>query len=86
MPRSSAEQLYVRKITAETPEGIQLPIRYLSDDGECAIDVDYYRDAPVSVEAKSSDYAIRSWASNILQDCVSPLGQGGFAYPQSEFP
>ena len=49
------------------------PIRYLSDDGVCAIDIQL----DSGREDSSSSFVISWYAKKILDECVTGLGKGG---------
>ena len=57
------------------PLNWRVPIRYLSDDGLCAIDVDLVRGSKGDT---TSDGAIAGTAAAILHACVEVLGESGF--------
>ena len=77
MPRSSDQhELHPRLPGGRTgvPTLSKLPIRYLSDDGLCAIDVS------LSVGSKgdtTTDRAIAGAARSVLFECVETHGSGG---------
>ena len=58
------------------PPKWRVPIRYLSDDGLCAIDVDL---ATQSKGDTTSDGDIAGMAESILHRCVEVHGEGGYA-------
>ena len=88
--RSSQPQVLRRRegaLTNDTP----VPIRYLSDDGTCAVDVDIF--PPGIAETTSDGLTISNLAGGILVKCVYQLGEGGTVYlpgnllhPTSAFP
>ena len=58
------------------PPKWRVPIRYLSDDGLCAIDVEL---AKRSKGDTTSDADIVEIAESILHQCVEAHGEGGYA-------
>ena len=59
-------------------EGTPLPIRYLSDDGLCAIDLDFVAGGDKDPEPLD-DYTISEQAGEILVGCVYKSMRGGYA-------
>lgn len=53
-------------------EGFELPKRYLSDDGQCAIDIDLFH-GEESIDFRT----LSDKAGRLLVECVSADGEGG---------
>ena len=75
--RSSHPQVFRRREGALTDD-VPVPIRYLSDDGTCAVDVDLF--PPGIAEATSDGLTISNFAGGILVQCVYQLDEGGTVY------
>lgn len=77
MPSSSESQTYAPR-TRKTPGGVGLPVRYLSDNGKCAIDLDQRRSSEaIAIDITTAD-TIREYTERLLDNCVSgPEKTGG---------
>ena len=78
MPRSRAAMTYVsRTYTTPIAGAIRLPLRYLSDDGACAIDVDQKRRTFGAISDFTTPNTLADRAADILKDCVHSKQWGG---------
>ena len=80
MPYSRDIKEYTRRSTTSVPEvgEVTLPIRYLSDDGLCAIDVTVDRNA-AAIRDRTSELRIQGVTEDLLRKCVIGSRTGGVA-------
>ena len=76
MPRSSDAHYYGPRREQQTDD-VPLPIRYLSDDGHCAIDVNQKLKIVGAVGDVTTELTISDSAQSILQACVANSQFGG---------
>lgn len=84
MPRSSISHTYTPR-WHQMPGNILLPLRYLSDDGACAIDVDQRTGSFAAEVDVSTDDAIVAHTTELLEKCVRNRGFGGYVGGFSEY-
>ena len=82
MPRDGKKEVFTKRPAGAADEGIPLPIRYLSDDGFCAIDIGFTH---FQVAAKSVivDTSLSEGVASILVGCVYSTQVGGHTYVPS---
>lgn len=76
MPKSHAQRVYGPRHEHYLND-VNLPIRYLSDDGLCAIDVNRKIKGAGMVGDTTSEFAISESAARILNSCVVNKEIGG---------
>lgn len=82
MPRSPGTKIYAGR---QMNTGVRLPLRYLSDDGACAIDVDQKRKIDAATVDFSSDQSIAAQAGILVDTCVLGRGYGGYISSFSKY-
>ena len=79
MPRSRAAKTYVsRNLRNPITSAIRLPLRYLSDDGACAIDVDQKRTASRHISDITTPNTLANRAADVIVGCVHSRRWGGY--------
>ncbi|KAI4166870.1 MAG: hypothetical protein LQ348_007751, partial [Seirophora lacunosa] len=76
MPRSSLARRYGNS-RVHGEELVDLPLRYLSDDGLCAIDVNEKWNVIATIPDITSELTLANVAKEVLDQCVSARGLGG---------
>ncbi|KAL9012869.1 MAG: hypothetical protein Q9173_002396, partial [Seirophora scorigena] len=76
MPRSSLARRYGNS-RVHGEELVELPLRYLSDDGLCAIDLNEKRNLIGTVPDVTSELILANVAKEVLDQCVSARRTGG---------
>ena len=76
MPRSTVTKVHGPRHQHHLFD-VSLPLRYLSDDGLCAIDINHKRDMAGTLGDESSDWTISEKAANVLDECVENKETGG---------
>lgn len=83
LQRSTEQIVYTSRETGQVTEGMQLPVRYLSDDGQCAMDIVprfEHEHTRVMIDGRTlSDYA-----GAVLVNCVYRENAGGYIRVPSE--
>ncbi|KAI4280941.1 MAG: hypothetical protein L6R35_005793, partial [Caloplaca aegaea] len=76
MPRTNINRRYGNS-RVHGPNLVQLPLRYLSDDGLCAVDVNLKRNAVGSVGDVTTELTLATMAKEVLDQCVAASRVGG---------
>ena len=84
MPRSPIERYYAPR-SANYPGAVPLPLRYLSDDGACAIDILEIRRASAGAIDMITEQSMAAQAGLLVDSCVRDRGQGGFVGSFSKY-
>lgn len=84
MPRSDQRRTYGAR-SARAKYKVALPLRYLSDDGLCAIDVNQITNLVGKVGDITSDLTIAASAGALLTRCVAQNKVGGTVFGFSKY-
>ncbi|KAL8983205.1 MAG: hypothetical protein Q9177_005040 [Variospora cf. flavescens] len=76
MPRTNINRRYGNS-RVHGQNLVQLPLRYLSDDGLCAVDVNLKRNAVGSVGDITTELTLVTMAKEVLDQCVAASRVGG---------
>lgn len=78
MPHSYIPQAYTSRQQEISPGKVLLPLRYLSDDGTCANDVEQKLNTPIATVDVTTNDTIVAHAADLVEKCVQMRASGGY--------